>query len=249
VSLAADPILRDRGLVLRWFPVTDTSRVVVWFTREHGRLSTLVKGSQRPKSWTLGQYDLFYTCEVLFYGRAREDLHILRECAPLSPRAAFRRDWRACAAASFVSDLLYRVSPPMAAAPGVYDLAERTLDLLADEGPVPALLFWFELHLLRDLGLAPVLSGESDGPTVFDVEAGRVRKPGPSDSPQVYPLSGGCRALLQRLSTLPDPAGTLRLRILPGQVRELAAHLDRFTAWHLDLSPSSRGLALDLMGR
>ena len=112
MSLLSDPVVSDEALVLRWFPVTDTSRVVVWFTARHGRISTLIKGSQRPKSWLLGQYDLFYTCELLFYAKANEDLHMIRECAPLAPRSGLRQNWRACAAASFVADLLYRISPP-----------------------------------------------------------------------------------------------------------------------------------------
>lgn len=244
-----NPILKDHGIVLRWFPVTDTSRVVVWFTERHGRLSTLIKGSQRSKSWMLGQYDLFYTCEVLFYGRAREDLHILRECSPVERRSAFRRQWRCCAGASFVADLLYRVSPPLAAASPLYALATRTLDQLSGQAE-PALLFWFELHLLRGLGVVPELTAADSGTGLFlDIEAGRIVPAGGGRSPRSAPVSGGVLALMRRLLELEEPASALRLKFRPEQIRELAGHLERFTAWHLDVSLPSRGLALDLMTR
>ena len=92
-------ILQDDAIALRIHPFGNTSRVVVWLSATHGKMATMVKGSQRDRSPFLGQYDLFYTCELLFYAREHQNLHILKECFPLKIRPAFRSDWRACAAA------------------------------------------------------------------------------------------------------------------------------------------------------
>lgn len=238
-----NPIARDLGLVLRWFPVTDTSRIVVWFTLHHGKISTLIKGAQRPKSWALGQYDLFYTCEILFYTRAREDLHLFRECSPLRTRPRFRRDWKACAAASFVADLLYRLPPPGAAAPELYHLAEHTLDHLARATPSPVLLFWFELQLYRRLGLEPRIAPPGSGPFRFDYREGGV---GPGAShPESAPVSPGVHAILLKLLTSERLEPALRLKLSPDQTREIAAHLDHFSQWHLDRVIDSRRRALE----
>ena len=43
-------IARTEGLVLRIMPFSRTSQVVAWFTPDCGRMATLVKGAQRPKS-------------------------------------------------------------------------------------------------------------------------------------------------------------------------------------------------------
>lgn len=247
MSLLADPVVKDEALVLRWFPVTDSSRVVVWFTAEHGRISTLIKGSQRPKSWMLGQYDLFYTCELLFYAKAKEDLHLIRECAILEARPELRRNWRACAGASFVADLLYRIAPPMAAAGEIYRLAQQTLGQLTQGQIHPALLFWFELKVLEDLGLSPDLSSPSGGEMVFDYRSGRSLPAEENANPEALPLSAGCLSALRNLAQIPDAEKTLRLRLQTDQVREISRHLDRFCAWHLDLRLPSRGHALDLM--
>ena len=41
---------RATGLVLRTRPLTETSLIVLWLTREAGRLATVAKGARRPKS-------------------------------------------------------------------------------------------------------------------------------------------------------------------------------------------------------
>ena len=93
-------IEKDVAIVLGTRPFSETSAIVSWLTERHGRLHTLVKGAHRPKGGWLGRFDLFYTDEILFYFRAPHTLHILKECEPLAVRPAFRRRWRATAAAS-----------------------------------------------------------------------------------------------------------------------------------------------------
>ena len=70
---------KTKAIVLRITPYSKTSQIVSWITPDHGRLTTLVKGACRPKSAFLGQYDLFYTCEVIFYKNDRHTVHIMKE--------------------------------------------------------------------------------------------------------------------------------------------------------------------------
>ena len=148
-------ILKDQAIVLRLYPFGNTSRIVVWLTSGHGKLATLAKGSQRPGNVLLGQFDLFYTCEILFYAKEQRNLHVLKECFPLESRLVFRHDWRACAAASYAASLLDRAMPFGPAPAGLFGLMEETLIRLTARSPGPAFLPRFELRLLRELGLAP----------------------------------------------------------------------------------------------
>lgn len=148
-------IIKDEAIALRAYPYGNTSQIVVWLSQTHGKIATLAKGSQRARSGLLGQYDLFYTCEVLFYAREQRNLHILKECCPVAPRRALRHDWRACAVASYATNAVDQLAPFGPAMSGLYDLLARTLDSLAGRTPGPAFLPRFELLLLHELGLAP----------------------------------------------------------------------------------------------
>jgi recombinational DNA repair protein (RecF pathway) len=125
-------IAKTEAIVLRVAPFSRTSHVVTWLTREYGRVGTVVKGAVRPKSAFLGQYDLFYTCELLFYERERNGLHVAKECSPLRPRVGLRREWRAYCCAAYICDLVYQSS--LAGAQhleGVFALLTEVLDWLA----------------------------------------------------------------------------------------------------------------------
>lgn len=150
-------IEKTEALTLRVTPFARTSHIVTWLTSEHGKLATLVKGACRPKSRFLGQYDLFYTCELLFYTRERNALHIIRECSPMKPREALRTNWMASSYASYVCDLVARVSPEGQQQAELYQLAVSSLDFLCAGTAKPQFLSWFELKLMKTLGLAPQL--------------------------------------------------------------------------------------------
>lgn len=221
----------------------------MWFTGHHGKVSTLIKGSQRAKSWMLGQFDLFYTCEVLFYTHANDDLHLIRECSAIHRRSALRTKWRACAGASFVADMLYRISPPSASATRLYTLASRTLDLLNDAPENPALLFWFELQVYRDLGFSPGFRHPGGNALGFHYRSGTIIQSSPGDDADSRPITAGALSCLHRLQEATHPEKVSRLKLQPSQIHEISGHLERFSRWHLEQSFPSRAHAVELMTR
>ena len=243
-------ILKDSAIVLRMVPFGNTSRVVTWLSPEFGKLTTLVKGSQRDKSPFLGQYDLFYTCEILFYAREQRQLHILKECQPLAMRTALRTDWRACAAASYAADLMNRALPDGPVPSGAYDLLERMLDQLATRTPGPASLLRFELQLLQELGLLPdwdrcgrchaeVRAAEQ---CRLDVEQGTLFCASCGDE-KGHLLGSG---VLETLRAMRDEQ---ELTSLPGTIfRTIQKITGGFLEFHADFPPDSRRIAFEVLG-
>lgn len=129
--------------------------MVAWLAPDYGHLNTLVKGAHRPKGGFLGHYDLFQTCELLFYTSPSDSLVITREVSPIARRSRLRSDWRACAIASYLCALARRAVPPKAPCAVVFDWLNRALDALAEGRSEPERLCIEELKLLRRLGLQP----------------------------------------------------------------------------------------------
>ena len=97
---------RAEGIVLRCVPVTETSLVVTWFTREFGKLKTLAKGARRAKSPMRGKLDLFYRDELLFLRSRRSELHLLHECFLEEAHPGLRERLERVGMASYVCELV-----------------------------------------------------------------------------------------------------------------------------------------------
>jgi DNA repair protein RecO (recombination protein O) len=245
--------------VLRVAPVSNTSRMVQWLTQEHGKIATLVKGAQRPKSAFLGQFDLFYTCELLFYARERNHVNIARECAPLARRDRFRADWSAAAAASYFADAVTRLTLPDTPQPALFQLLETALDELAAGGATESCMYWFELKLLEALGVQPRLTTCLDCGTVLlpatrpprfaMARGGLVCAPCAARGADGEAVASDALAMLAGWQT----SGSLRAARLTQcaarQLGEMETLLGRFLQTHLDLQPPSRALALEVLRR
>lgn len=153
-------IISSEATVLQIRHWSRTSHMVTWLTPDYGRIVTPVKGAVRPKSAFLGQYDLYYTCDLLFYRREYNGVHAIRECTPLKLRETLRNNWRNQSVASYIANLTAHVTPDQLSAQPLYTLLTQTLDLLNAPEPrtLPPLILWYEVHLLRHLGLLPDIS-------------------------------------------------------------------------------------------
>lgn len=253
-------ILKDQGIVLRTAPFGNTSRTVVWLAAGGGKLATAAKGSQREKSPFLGQYDLFYTCEFLYYVREPRHLHILKECTPLAPRPALRRDWRACSVASYAVSLFDRILPTGPADPELFRLLDDTLDDLADRPPGPAFLPRFELRLLRLLGLAPdwtrcarcrrdiLLPGTATPAAAhLDIKAARLLCPACAATDGVtasaIPLGSPALQILDAITASRSIPPTLPAAVY----REIRQAVGLWLERHADVSPRARNAALEIL--
>ena len=150
-------IVKTQAIVLRMIPFSETSRVVLWLTRDHGKIATIIKGAHRRRSPFVGQVDLFYTCELLVYLRLFRGLHIVKECSPLKSRMPLRSRWRSTACASYFTDLVAQISPLYAPHPELFRLLDMALDYFADQSALELGLFWFELKLMKVMGFSPQL--------------------------------------------------------------------------------------------
>jgi len=256
---------KTEALAVRVSPYSNTSDVVTWLTPRFGKLATTFKGAKRPKSAFLGQYDLCYTCELTFYARDREGLHIARECVPLRTRSHLRHDFRAFACASYACDVAGRAVERGAGQQGLYELATSLLDCL-DEGVKPLnALFWFETRVLSVLGVGPHLAQcvscdgapfpQGAGRATFSSPLGGVLCPAcapaaspPNASSSTVAVSPGTLALLRNWQQAPGTRALRATRSTSKQSFELRSILGIFLPYHLDITPVSRKVALETIG-
>lgn len=161
----AGETIKSRAVCLRIAHWSRTSHVVVWLTPT-GIVNTVVKGAVRPKSAFLGQYDLAYTCELVYYARERSEVRALRECWPLRMRQPLRGDLDALLLSDRFRLLCELMAPNGPDAARWFDALEGALDALSDNAAKSsenrvnplAMLLDFEMQVLRLAGIAPEIS-------------------------------------------------------------------------------------------
>ena len=191
--MALSPVIeKTEAIALRVSDYSNTSQMVAWLTPEGKRIVTAAKGALRPRSPFLGQYDIGYTCEVLYYARGGTgNVHVLHECSPLDTRASLRARWRSALAAFYVLDLVDHVTATAPANPAFHGLLRATLDQFARNGASPAALLAFETRLLSILGLSPDLEG---CPHCLDTALARGARFSVPDGRIVCPVCAGDQA-------------------------------------------------------
>lgn len=234
--------------------------MVAWLTPDHGRIVTSIKGACRPKSAFLGQYDLGYTCDLLFYRREREGAHAARACWPVTLREPIRNHWQAAAATAYLTQITARTTPAHLEARELFRLLEQTLDhLAASPGAHPLeTLLWYEIHLLRALGHLPDLEScprcnlQEPLARRFSLPAGRLlcpHRPPPAPGEATLPLHHGIQALFLKFRDCPaPPAAPADKNTAPiNLVLGLSRFLGIFMGFHLDAPPAVRRVAIEMM--
>lgn len=144
---------KSSAILLRKFPLTDTSLIVHWCSAEHGLIKTAAKGARRPGSTMAGQLDLFYEVELEFVHAKRGDLHTLKEVSVTNYRHGLQTNFLRVLAAAYFVKLVEMVAERETPIAGLHDLLDRGLNWLCAHDPTIRAVEHFEKVLAKQLGL------------------------------------------------------------------------------------------------
>lgn len=248
-------IVKATAIPLGITPFGNTSHIVHWLTREYGRVNTIIKGAQRPKSGFLGQYDFFDTTELLFYARNKEGVMTTKECYRLTHRPEFHQSWRHGLAASYITRVIRSVMPDFLDASEIFDYYEEMLNFAQQYGASPTFIFWFELQLLEHQGHTPQLEhcGICGKPFAkltdrlrFSSAQGGLVEARCAQFREIpaLPLDKDVLSIIRMLQQARSPRSTHITKLTERQLNQLSHLLGHFMAHHLNIDPAIRQIAL-----
>jgi DNA repair protein RecO (recombination protein O) len=144
------------AIVIRQADFSETSRVVTFFTREHGKMAALAKGAKRLKGPFEAAIDLLATCRIVFIHKSTGGLDILTEAQLIERFKPNGRDLNSLYGGYYVAELLSSLTEDFDPHPELYDEAFRTLMRLSSEQDQKLTLLKFELAVLREIGQLPM---------------------------------------------------------------------------------------------
>ncbi|MDX1969551.1 MAG: DNA repair protein RecO [Planctomycetaceae bacterium] len=143
------------GLILRVTDFSETSRIVVLFTQEFGKISALAKGGRRLKGPFESALDLLANCRVVFLRKASSGLDLLTEAQLLGRFRPADKDLTCLYAGYYVAELLLGLTEDYDPHGELYQAALEALAAFGYSDMVKRALLRFELVLLREIGQLP----------------------------------------------------------------------------------------------
>jgi len=164
--------------VLHTYPWKETSLIVELLTRDHGRVPVVAKGARRPLSALRGVLMGFQPLEVAWSGGGEVKTLVRAEWQGGQPLLY----GRALLCGYYLNELVVNLSAREDPHSGLFAIYGETLAQLAKPQFLPPVLRRFELALLRELGYALMLDGDTGGAPIdpdtryaYIIERGPVR--------------------------------------------------------------------------
>ncbi len=150
-----DRIYRTEGVVIGRFDLGEADRIFTILTPGRGKIRAIAKGVRRPRS-RMAPHLEYFAQSALLLAKGR-DLDVITSAETVEGHPRLRTDLALLGDASYVAEMLNRLTEDGQELPAAYDLLVRTLTLL-EEGIRPFLVLrYFDLALLTLLGYRPQL--------------------------------------------------------------------------------------------
>ena len=176
---------RASGLIVRTHDWSETSRIVVVWTRQLGKVRLLAKGGRRLKSNFEVALDLLTVCSIVWLRKpSAGGLEILTEARAEERFPALRRNLKALNAGYYIAELMGEGTQDYDPHPGLYDASLAALRQLGEsESATLGIVGWFEWAWLRESGHLPIthacvqcarLRSNLEAPASFTVAGGGI---------------------------------------------------------------------------
>lgn len=152
---------KDTAICIRVTDYSETSQIVTLFTRATGKISAIAKGSKRPKSAFDGPLEVFSYGKIVFSDSSREKLATLTEFQQQPSFADLANNLFALNCCLFGAELVNALTHDYDPHPELFNAFLQFLQNSnehQEHRKVLSLLILFQMTLLREIGLMPILN-------------------------------------------------------------------------------------------
>ena len=156
-------LTKDSAICIRAVDYSETSQIAVFFTKEHGKINAIAKGSKRPKSTFDGPFEIFSFGKIVFTDSDRDKLATLTEFESDYNEidgSGLHKNLFVLNCCYFATELLNKLTHDYDPHPELFDSFTQFLKDVCEQkdNQILSLLIVFQLSLLKEIGLQPILN-------------------------------------------------------------------------------------------
>jgi DNA repair protein RecO (recombination protein O) len=164
---------KDEAICIRALDYSETSQIVTFLTRQSGKVGAIAKGSKRPKSAFDGPIEVFSHGRIVFSDSNRDKLATLTEFEQQPGFTSLSANLFAFNCCLFAAELTEKMTEEYDPHPELFDSLLKLLQNVNERGDALALLILFQLSLLKEVGLQPIVNACVNCKTKYEVEDAR----------------------------------------------------------------------------
>ena len=149
------PVFETEAIVLRHYPLSESGRIVVFFTREHGKLRAVAEGVKKPKNHLAGTLEPFNHIQVGLWFKEGKDLGQIHGAELIRAFPGKAMDLRRIYACSYFAELINEIVQENQSNQALFRLLLASMKACSDGLPTSALVRYFEIWALRLNGFLP----------------------------------------------------------------------------------------------
>ena len=151
-------VQKTEAIVIRSYPLSDSSKILTFYTKEFGKVRAVAKGAKRAKSKFRGNVELLNHGLLVFFEKPNRDLQNVNEFDLIDCFDQLKQDFDQTIYACYCSELVDAIESEGNANQDVFNLLIRALKVLPYAKDIPLLARIFELRLLDKTGYTPLFS-------------------------------------------------------------------------------------------
>jgi len=147
---------QSEALTLRTYPYSESHKIVVFLTRNFGKVRGVAHGAQKPKSRFTGSLEPLTHVRITFSRKEHRELAVIKSCEIVEAFPAYQSNWEVNLHFSYFAELLVEFSKEEEESDLLFRLSLAVLRA-SQELPIDLLARYFELWILRLEGVLPPL--------------------------------------------------------------------------------------------
>ena len=152
------PVIEAESIVLRHYPLSESCRIVVFFTREHGKLRAVADGIKKPQNHFAGALEPFNHAKVEFWFREGKDLGRIRNVDLIGVFPGKVMDILRIYLCTYFAEIINETTQENQANHALFRLLLASMKAASASNPTAALVRYFEIWALKLNGFLPNLT-------------------------------------------------------------------------------------------
>lgn len=233
-------IISTPAIVLKTHDLRETSKIARFFTREKGKVAGVLKGIRKDPKKFRTNLDQATVNDIVYYESRKSELFLVSQCDLTEFFPGIRQDSLKLNAACYALELIDKIMAIEQPNFEIYDLLIRYLKSLETTLDVSALVYCFQIKILKYSGFKPhldscVITGQAlEGRARFSMKMGGLVYDGYQSTQDdlVLVSAGAVRSILYIEKG--DWSECLRLKLNAKIKAELKYVLNNFLVFHLE---------------